>query len=145
MNAILNEAEWVVKAGNSPIYTRHQYEDAMLEIAKSEARAGESTAVAFARLVKERDPRISALCVAGREAEVAERARDHAEHFAAVDSGEFSADVAKQLDAKQDLMVRMEAIAKEARQEGESEASAFARAMGSDATMRDLYRQYREL
>jgi len=141
----LSDALDFAKGDGEPSHTRAEYEDAMLDIAKSEAREGEATAIAFARLVDEGDERISALYLAARAVEDAERARVHAEHFAAVDSGEFGAELAKRADAKLGIMARMEKIAADSRQDGESDAAAFARAMDSDATMQHLYQQYREL
>lgn len=70
LNAILADAERVSK-GAPPRYTRDQAESAMLDLAKSEARAGETPVVAFARLC-EGDARMDALYGLAQAADIAE-------------------------------------------------------------------------
>jgi hypothetical protein len=117
----------------------------MLDLAKREARDGEGTAAAFARLVQDGDERVQALYGAAQAAELAERSRDRNAHFRAVDSGEFAKQHAERSGAKGDLMERMEKYAAATKREGETDEEAFARMMSTDPTMRDLYSQYRAL
>jgi hypothetical protein len=56
----IEDAERVVTKGAEPRYTRQDYEQSMLDLAKSEANEGESPACAFARLC-ETDPRMDRL------------------------------------------------------------------------------------
>lgn len=58
---MLVDAERVAKGLTRPSFSKRQYEDAMLDLAKREARSGESTAASFARLCTEGDARINAL------------------------------------------------------------------------------------
>ena len=50
-----------VQGGSEPFYKRRDYEDAALDIAKTEAREGEDRATAFARLLDEKDERVDLL------------------------------------------------------------------------------------
>jgi hypothetical protein len=56
----IEDAERVVTKGAEPSYTRQEYEQAMLDLSKAEANAGESPACSFARLC-ETDRRMDAL------------------------------------------------------------------------------------
>jgi len=73
------DAERVVTKGAVPSYTRQQYEEEMLDLAKREASVGESTACAFARLCDERNPQIEALFKAAEQAEVRRSDREERE------------------------------------------------------------------
>ena len=57
---VLGDAQNVLK-GAEPFYKRKDYEDAALDIAKTEAREGEDRATAFARLLDEKDERVERL------------------------------------------------------------------------------------
>lgn len=70
LSKILADAEHVSK-GAPPRYTRDQAETAMLDLAKREARAGETPAAAFARLCAG-DARMDALYALGQAADIAE-------------------------------------------------------------------------
>ncbi len=70
LSKILSEAERVQK-GAPPTVTRDAAEAAMLDLAKREARPGESVAVSFARLCEE-DARMQKLYDLGHAADVAE-------------------------------------------------------------------------
>jgi hypothetical protein len=73
LNAILADAERVTK-GAPPRHTRDQAEAAMLDLAKSEARAGEGVCDAYARLCKS-DARMDALYGLALAADMAQDAQ----------------------------------------------------------------------
>ena len=70
LSKILSEADRVSK-GAPPTVTREQAEAAMLDLAKREARPGESIALSFARLCED-DARMQKLYDLGQAADVAE-------------------------------------------------------------------------
>lgn len=74
LSEILADAERVSKSGVPPRFTRDQAESAMLALAKTEAREGEGTCNAYARLCQS-DARMQKLYSLGQAADVAE-ARD---------------------------------------------------------------------
>jgi hypothetical protein len=67
---VAKDAQRVAKSGTSPRYTRDDYHDEMMALAKAEARRGEDAVSAFARLCGE--GRFDELYAAGERAEVAE-------------------------------------------------------------------------
>jgi hypothetical protein len=81
MKEQLEDAEHVAKGGTVPRFTKRDYDAAMLSLAKAEARPGESTAGAFARLCDE-DPRMGKLYAAGERAEVVHDDREERELLA---------------------------------------------------------------
>ncbi len=70
LSSILDDAERVTN-GATPSYTRDQIESAMLDLAKSEAREGETPVAAFARLCQG-DARMDALYGLAEAADIAE-------------------------------------------------------------------------
>ena len=90
---VLESAIGVAKGVYAPMYKRQNYEGAMLDIAKREARNGESTAVSFARLCEERDHRVESLYVAGRRAEYEEARKAEEQRREAIASGRLQEEV----------------------------------------------------
>src|SRR5262245_13162630 len=84
----LADAQRIAKIGGSPCFSRREYEDAMLEFAEREARAGESTAVAFARMCEQGDERIGALYEAGLAADTEAMRKRAEERSRDIESGE---------------------------------------------------------
>ncbi len=69
---ILTDAQRLEK-GAAPRHTAKQYEDAMCDLAESEAREGESVGGALSRLHTDRDDRLTSLAKAAHAAEMSER------------------------------------------------------------------------
>ena len=105
----------------------------MLKIAQAEARAGESSALAFSRLISDHDPRMRALYKAARRA--------------SADSQEPTSreEIAKALSAKDHIFGLMEKIVRNEKRPDESEARAFNRLVREDKEMRGAYALYRAL
>ncbi len=121
MNDILIDAERVAKSGGTPRYTREQAETAMLDLAKAEARPGEGTAAAFARLC-ETDERIQKLYDLGQAADIAE---EQAALTKADPSDRFTP-----------LLM---SLAKSNRRDGETLETCAARLLVEDPIVRDAY------
>ena len=120
LNEVLADAERVSK-GASPTVTRDEAESAMLSLAKREAREGEGTAAAFARLC-ESDPRMDALYVLGQAAE----------------ASEVEAVVAK-ADPSDRFYPLLVDLAKMHRRDGETIEAAASRLLQTDPVVRDAY------
>ncbi|MBI1382577.1 MAG: hypothetical protein GC161_15985 [Planctomycetaceae bacterium] len=121
LSAILSEADRVSK-GAPPTVTRDAAEAAMLDLAKREARPGESVAVSFARLC-ESDARMQKLYDLGHAADVAEERVALAKGA----SGDERFDR---------LLVDMARLRKRA---GETVEQCASRLLHEDATIRDAY------
>lgn len=122
LSRILSDAERVAKSGTSPRHTRDAAEQAMLSLAKREARDGEGTAAAFARLC-ESDARMQKLYDLGQAADMTEERE-------ALTKG-VSRD--ERFDR---LLVSM---AKMRRTPGETIEAAAARLLETDPVVRDAY------
>lgn len=131
---ILKSAHFTALGEWAPAYTSAQYEDQMLLIAKREARAGESPAVAFARMCEDRDPRIEALFLASRRADHDARVQKQRDAF--------SAENAERQSVRRKLMADMLDRAKSQKRDDETPEQGMTRLLNSDFVMQDLYRQY---
>lgn len=120
LSNILADAERVSK-GAPPRYTRDQAETAMLDLAKREARAGETTAAAFARLCAG-DARMDALYALGQAADIAEI--------------ETATKAAPQDDRFYPLLLDLAQMRKRA---GETIEAACSRLLAEDPVVRDAY------
>jgi hypothetical protein len=128
---LLSDAQTVAKGEGRPSYSRREYEQAMLEIAESEARPGEGTAAAFARLCKE-DARVRALYQAAYQAEVAAaQARP--------------AQVAKSAGRREDLWALMLKVARTEKRDDETVEKALDRLLRTEPVVRDAYALYCEM
>lgn len=121
LSNILSEAERVSK-GAPPTVTRDQAEAAMLDLAKAEARPGESVAVSFARLC-ETDSRMAKLYDLGHAADVAEES-------VALEKGVSG-------DPRFDRLLMD--LARMRKRGGETVEQAASRLLHEDATIRDAY------
>jgi len=121
LSAILAEANRVSKGAPTTV-TREQAESAMLDLAKREARPGESVAVSFARLCED-DTRMQKLYDLGHAADVAES----------------SAALAKGVsgDARFDRLLMD--LARMRKRAGETVEQCASRLLHEDATVRDAY------
>ena len=120
MNDILIDAERVSKGG-TPRYTRDQAEEAMMELAKAEARPGEGVASAFARLC-ESDERIQKLYDLGQAADFAEEQA-----------------IVEKADPGDRFTPLLMDLAKSKRREGETIEACAARLLSEDPIVRDAY------
>ena len=75
---VLADAQRIAKSANgaAPAFDSATYEDAMCDLAKSEARSGESVGAALSRLLTDHDPRLAALGKAAYHAELAAESAD---------------------------------------------------------------------
>ncbi|MEZ6016525.1 MAG: hypothetical protein R3F49_15515 [Planctomycetota bacterium] len=121
LSNILSEAERVSK-GAPPTVTRDAAEAAMLDLAKREARPGESVAVSFARLC-ETDSRMAKLYDLGHAADVAE------ERVA----------LAKGASGDERFDRLLFDIARLRKRAGETVEQCASRLLHEDATIRDAY------
>jgi hypothetical protein len=121
LDAILADAERVSKSGSAPRFTRDAAESAMIELAKREARSGESPCAAFARLC-EGDSRMDALYSLGQAADVAEV--------------ETVAKAAPPDDRFYPMLLDMASMRKRS---GETLDAACARLLAEDPIVRDAY------
>lgn len=128
LNAILADAERVSK-GAPPRYTRDQAETAMLELARQEARAGETTVAAFARLCGS-DARMDALYGLSVAADMAEDAQTE--------------ELAKRATRNERVWELMVKGAHSNRREGETVEQALDRMLRTDKTYQDAYALYCE-
>ncbi len=113
-----------------------KYEDALLDLAKAEARKGESVAGCLGRLNAAEDPRLAALLKAAREAEEVEDLRR-------TQRGEEL--VSKRMRTRELAYSMMLDISKARARESESAEDAMGRLMGDgDADLRKLYQIYSE-
>ncbi len=128
---LLSDAETVSKGEGRPSYSRREYEDAMLEIAEREARPGEGTAAAFARLCKE-DARVRTLYQAAYQADVVQAERR-------------PASVAKAIGRRGDLWELMLKVARAEKRDDETVEKALDRLLRTEPVVRDAYALYCEL
>jgi hypothetical protein len=128
---LLSDAETVAKGEGRPSYSRGEYEDAMLQIAEREARPGEGTAAAFARLCKE-DSRVRALYQAAYQADV-------------VQAQARPAQLAKSAGRSRDLWELMLKVARTEKRGDETVEKALDRLLRTEPVMRDAYAMYCEL
>ena len=125
------DAERVAEGNAEPSYTRRDYELAMLELAKAEARGSESTACAFARMCEE-DRRMDALYKAA---------------CAAVDREEdrqVQALLAKRASRNDRIYELMVKSARSARRPSETVEQALSRMLATDKVFQDAYALYCE-
>lgn len=120
MNDILIDAERVSKGG-TPRYTRDQAEEAMMELAKAEARPGEGVASAFARLC-ESDERFQKLYDLGQAADLAEEQA-----------------VLTKADPGDRFAPLLMSLARSTRREGETLEACASRLLVEDPIVRDAY------
>lgn len=120
LDAILADAERVTK-GAPPRYTRDQAEAAMLDLAESEARAGEGVCDAYARLCKS-DARMDALYGLAEAADIAEV--------------QAATKAAPQDDRFYPMLLDLAQMRKRA---GETIEAACARLLTEDPVVRDAY------
>lgn len=116
---VLAEAERITKGAARHIYTKHDYQGAMLELAKHEAASGESAASSFARLWAGNDARMNTLHQAANSAPLVRPSGD-----------------------RKSISLFMEDYSERSRRAGESKAQAFDRLLQSDGVMRELYSRY---
>lgn len=135
LEPILKSAHHVALGQWAPCYTASEYEDEMLRIAKVEARAGESPAVAFARLCEERDQRIESLFLAARRA-------DHDARVQKQHEDAFSQKLAERASVRRKLMEDMLDRAKGEKRDDETPEQAMTRLLDSDREMQDKYKRY---
>jgi hypothetical protein len=117
------------KNGGEPALDAQAYEDAMDDLARSEARPGETFEKALARLADERDPTLNALYSA------ADMARALAEKRAADGRRDEATDDAER---KRRIADKMDALAEAGRKEGESREKAYARLLRESEDMKAL-------
>lgn len=132
MNDQIKDAMRVTKHGADPTYDRRHYEDAMMKLAADEAGPRESTALAFARLCEEREPRIEALYSAASRADVLKADP--------VGAPTMEEKVRKRAQVWQ-LMQRTARLEKRA---GESDEQALERLLETDKVVQDCYALYCE-
>ncbi len=138
-----------LEKGAAPRHTAKQYEDAMCDLAESEAREGESVGGALSRLHADRDDRLASLAKAAHAAEMSER-RDAVKRAAAeredlrrLARGEEP--VTKRVRTRELAYTLITSFAKARAREGESDEDAMARLMGEgDPQIRELYEIYSE-
>ncbi len=107
-----------------------KYEDAIIDLAKAEARPGESAAGAFGRLSAAEDPRLIALLKVAREAE-------EVEDLHRAQRGEEM--VSKRMRTRDLAYSQMLTVSKSRARDGEDAEDALARLMGSgDPEIRKL-------
>lgn len=133
MNRLLDDARSVAKGASAPAFSKDEYEDEMLRIAQAEARAGESQAVSFSRMISDHDPRMMALYKAARKA------------AAVTEEPASREEIAKAQSAKDLIFALMSKLARGEMQAGETEVQAFNRLVRSDREMRGAYAMYRSL
>ncbi len=143
---ILADAQRLEK-GAAPRHTAKQYEDAMCDLAESEAREGESVGGALSRLHADRDDRLALLAKAAHTAEMFERresvrrAAAEVEDLGRVARGEEP--LTKRVRTRELAYSLMTSFAKDRAQEGESAEDSMARLMGEgDPQLRELYEIY---
>lgn len=129
LDAILSEADRVLSKGAPPTVTRAAAEQAMLDLAKAEARDGEGVCNAYARLCEE-DARMQKLYALGQAAEAVEDER-----------AEQLSKRATRNERVWELMVKG---ARHNRLSGESVEAALERLMKTDKTYADAYALYCE-
>ena len=148
---VLADAQLLEKgaAGASPRHTAKAYEDAMCNLAESEARDGESVGGALSRLHTDRDDRLASLAKAAHAAEMSERreatkrAAAEVEDLRRVARGEEP--VTKRVRTRELAYRLMTSFAKARAREGESAEDAMGRLMGEgDPEIRELYQIYSE-
>ncbi len=145
---VLADARCLEK-GAAPRHTAKQYEDAMCDLAESEASGGESVGGDLSRLHADSDDRLASLAKAAHAAEMCER-RDAVERAGAeredlgrVARGEEP--VTKRVRTREFAYQLMTSFAKDRARDGESAESAMARLMGEgDPQIRELYQIYSE-
>lgn len=131
MNQLLADAERVAKGASAPSFTKADYEDEMLKIAEKSRLDGESPAVAFSRLIGDRDPRLMSLYKAARRA--------------AEEQPATREDIAKALSSKEWIFGLMEKIVAHEKRADETHAAAFNRLVREDKELRAAYEMYRAL
>lgn len=129
--AKIEDAGRVATHNAEPSYTRQEYEEAMLELSKTEANPGESPACAFARLC-ETDRRMEALYKAACTA--IDRKTDREER-------ELLKKRATRNDYIFELMVKS---ARAAKRPSETVEQALSRMLTTDKTFSDAYALYCE-
>ncbi len=127
----IEDAQRVARTDAEPSYTRQEYEQAMLDLAKAEANAGESPACAFARLC-ETDRRMEALYKAACTA--IDRKSDREER-------ELLSKRATRNDHIFELMVKS---ARASKRPSETVEQALSRMLTTDKTFSDAYALYCE-
>ena len=132
MNELIEDAYRVAKQGAKPTYDRRQYEDAMMKLAAGEARVSESTAVAFARLCEERDPRMESLYSAACRADIVKAAPASAPTRA------------EMLRKREQVWALMQRTARLEKRTGETEEQALQRLLDTDKIVQDCYAMYCE-
>lgn len=142
MHTVIEHAMLVAKSGGESAYGRRDYEDAMLELAKAEARPGESPEVAFVRLLQDREPRMEALAKAGQMADIAERQAAAEKWREDTASGKRGEDIRKRTADREAAGAQMEKYAAASARDGETPEQAMTRMLCEDETMQTLYRQY---
>ncbi len=143
---ILADAQRLEK-GAAPRHTAKQYEDAMCDLAESDARDGESIGEALSRLHADRDDRLASLAKAAHAAEMSDRreavreAAAEREDLGRVARGEEP--VTKRVRTRELAYSLMSSFAKDRAQEGESTEDSMGRLMGEgDPQLRELYEIY---
>ena len=126
-------------------HTAKQYEDAMCDLAESEAREGESVGGALSRLHADRDDRLTSLAKAAHAAEMSERReavkRAEVEDLGRVARGEEP--LTKRVRTRELAYKLMTSFAKDRAREGESAEDAMGRLMSEgDPQLRELYEIY---
>jgi len=140
MSQFLDDAQRVALGVSHPSFRRHQYEEAMLDLARAESFAGESVNQAFARLCSAGDKRMDALyaaaCVAssGPPTTVATSDGPPLE----------GKSIAKRVADKDRIWQLMLKTARHERREGETVQKALDRLLETDEVIRDAYAAYCE-
>jgi len=129
LSNILAEADRVVSKGARPTVTRDQAESAMIDLAKAEARPGESPCVAFSRLCEE-DARMQKLYALSEAADML--------------AGEEAEQLAKRATRNERVWELMVKGAHSNRREGETVEQALDRMLRTDKTYQDAYALYCE-
>ncbi len=145
---VLADAQLLEK-GAAPRHTAKQYEDAMCDLAESEARDGESVGGALSRLHADRDDRLALLAKAAHAAEMSERresikrAAAEVEDLGRVARGEEP--LTKRVRTRELAYSLMTSFAKDRAHDGESAEDSMGRLMGEgDPEMCELYGIYTE-
>lgn len=138
MNKYLDDAQRVTIGASAPAFRRHDYEEAMLDLAKAESLPGENVNQAFSRLCSNGDKRMDALYAASCVAAPGSTGSTSEAPPAAGKS------LAKRMSDRDRLWHIMLKTARHERREGETVQKALDRLLETDQVMRDAYDLYSE-
>lgn len=147
LECVLADAERFAKSADAAAsFSSEEYDTALLELAKREARESESTGAALSRLLADRDPRVAALGRASYAAETA--AMVSAEMRVAQQVAELrkahgvAEEVPPAHGSKDHVLAVMTQFAALAKRNGETVEQCWSRLLAEDPTFRGAYGAY---